>query len=59
MHGFGQVWRIQAWRKVLNMQEDHFERSLFLEVLTFEGYFGELQKIGAFSGEGYLCKNCS
>ena len=21
MHGFGQVWRIQAWRKVLNIDK--------------------------------------
>ena len=32
----------------LNMQEDHFERSLFLAVLTSEGYFGNYEKFVRF-----------
>ena len=48
MHRFGQVWRIQAWRKVLNIQEDHFGRSEFLAVLTSEGYFRNYKKLVRF-----------
>ena len=34
--------------RCLNMQEDHFGRSLFLVVLTSEGYFGNYEKFVRF-----------
>ena len=42
-----------------NMQKDQFWKKFIFGSFDLRGVFWELQKIHAFSGEGYFWENCS
>ena len=54
--------KIKFPRKDKNMQKDHswiFQKKLIFDSFDLRRVFWELQKIRAFSGEGYFLENCS